>query len=897
MKNVLLLLKRDFKRLIKAPAALVVVIVLVLLPSLYTWFNVAGFWNPYDHTGNMRVCVVNEDSGSSSDLTGSLNMGNEIVEELSQNTQLGWVFTDRDQALEEVRSGKAYAAFIIPSDFSSDTLTLLTGDFQQPTLQYYVNEKVGGVSTKVTDSGANSLDQTINDSFVSVVSKTLATQFDEALQQSNGKLNEAQSGIVAKLGQVQSSLEGVQSSVEDLQTAAGDASAKAQDAKGLLQQAKEDTNTLQTELDDSSQLLTSTQKALGPFTTSFMDTFDKSSALASQAVAHTNDAIGSVSGALSSAEGGVSGAVDQGKALVDLNKSVIEGLTTLSESLPEGADKDALLQSIESLQAQNDSLNTAVEGLESSYPSIKQAASDVSQASDDISQALQGVLGAHDDYRATLVSTTFPALNTTASDLSNTLLDLSTAVGTQTVLIDKGIAELDQLSATLDQTAGTLSDTVALLEGFSGDIESVKTDVAALSTSNALEELLGEEGIDPNKVSDFMFSPAKIDTVSLYSVNSYGSAMAPLFMNLTLWIGVFMLLVILRQEVDREGIPQLTARQSYGGRLLFLAVFAALQAIVCCSGNLVLGVEVASIPLFYLTSVVASLTYLCIQYGLAVLLQHVGKGLCVILIFVQIPGATGLYPIEMTPEFFQGIYPLFPFTYGINALRETIAGFYGMQWLQYMGVLFLFLVLFLLLGLVLRPYFVNLNRMVASQIKKSDLINGEEAELPARRYRSSLLLEALANQKDFRQAILHRFEEYKRRYEKGKRFVLALALLIPVFATVLMTLFAVEKVVILTTWLVWLILVLLFIISVEFIRDRLEHEVALSAYSNTEIHEMYDAGATVKRYGTGVSTKHYGAGTLPKQHDSGASSQKDDAGTSEKQHDATASTKQRGDNE
>ena len=162
--------------------------------------------------------------------------------------------------------------------------------------------------------------------------------------------------------------------------------------------------------------------------------------------------------------------------------------------------------------------------------------------------------------------------------------------------------------------------------------------------------------------------------------------MAPLFMNLTLWIGVFMLLVILRQEVDREGIPNLTARQSYLGRLLFLAVFAGLQAVVCCTGNLILGVEVSSAALFYATSIIASLTYLCIQYNLSVLLQHVGKGLCVVLIFVQIPGATGLYPIEMTPEFFQIIYPLFPFTYGINALRETIAGFYGLQWLQCVGM-------------------------------------------------------------------------------------------------------------------------------------------------------------------------------------------------------------------
>ena len=74
MSNVFALLKRDFKRLFMAPAALVVVFVLIVLPSLYTWFNVAGFWDPYSNTGNMRVCVVNEDQGSYSDMTGSLNI-------------------------------------------------------------------------------------------------------------------------------------------------------------------------------------------------------------------------------------------------------------------------------------------------------------------------------------------------------------------------------------------------------------------------------------------------------------------------------------------------------------------------------------------------------------------------------------------------------------------------------------------------------------------------------------------------------------------------------------------------------------------------------------------------------------------------------------------------------
>ena len=845
MSNVLLLLKRDFKRLFHAPAALVVVAFLVFLPSLYTWFNVAGFWNPYDNTGNMRVCVVNEDDGSYTDLVGSINMGDEIVDELSRNSQLGWVFTDRDEALSEVRSGKAYAAFIIPSDFSANTLTLITGDFKQPTLYYYVNEKSGGVSTKVTDSGANSLDQTINDTFVSVVSETLATRFDTILKQTDGALDTAQSGVVGKLSEVDDSLRDIQESITQLQGVSSDVSAKAQQAKGQLQQAKEAIDDLQAGLETSSSLLVSTQDALNPFGVSLMATLDKSSTLASQAIAKTNDSVGKVSGALSGAEGNVSSALDQGKALVDLNNSIITGLTTFSDSLPDGQQKDTLVQAIDSLKAQNDSLQSALDGLQSSYPALKDASGDVAQATDEASQALQNSLSTQDEYRQTLINDTFPALNTATTNLGNSVSDLSKATASQALLIDKGIAELDQLSDVLNQTSTTLSDTAVLFQGFAQDIDSVKTDVAALSTSNALEQIMGEDGIDPQKVSDFMFSPAKIETVSLYSVNSYGSAMAPLFMNLTLWIGVFMLLVILRQEVDREGVAHPTARQSYVARLLFFATFAALQAIVCCSGNLLLGVEVASVGLFYLTSIFASLTYLCIQYCLSVLLQHIGKGLCVILIFVQIPGATGLYPIEMTPDFFQWIYPLFPFTYGINALRETIAGFYGTQWLHYIGILALFLLVFLVIGLTLRPYFVNLNRMVASQIKKSDLINGEEAELPARRYRSALLLEALAHQSEFRKMILERFEEYKRRYDKGKRFVLLGALIIPVISTAVMSFAGVEKVVILTTWLVWVVLVILCAIVAEFIRDRLEHEVSLSSYSNDELHKMYDFGRSL----------------------------------------------------
>lgn len=72
-----------------------------------------------------------------------------------------------------------------------------------------------------------------------------------------------------------------------------------------------------------------------------------------------------------------------------------------------------------------------------------------------------------------------------------------------------------------------------------------------------------------------------------------------------------------------------------------------------------------------------SFVYVNIIYALAITFKHIGKAVAVLLIILQIPGSSGTYPIEMMPEFFQKLYPLFPFSYGIDAMREAIAGFYG----------------------------------------------------------------------------------------------------------------------------------------------------------------------------------------------------------------------------
>ena len=125
-----------------------------------------------------------------------------------------------------------------------------------------------------------------------------------------------------------------------------------------------------------------------------------------------------------------------------------------------------------------------------------------------------------------------------------------------------------------------------------------------------------------NKIADFMQSPTQLETEQLYPLNAYGSAMSPLFINLTLWIGVFMLMVIVHIEVDDEEIRNLTIAQRFLGRGILFAIMVSLQAIVCVTGCLFLGVQAENVAALYMTAVACSLTYLAIQYTLSTTLQH-----------------------------------------------------------------------------------------------------------------------------------------------------------------------------------------------------------------------------------------------------------------------------------
>lgn len=870
MKNVLRVLKRDFLRILKAPASIVVVLALIVLPSLYTWFNVVGFWNPYGNTGNLRVCVVNEDAGSSSDLTGAINLGDMVVEQLHDNDQLGWDFVDYDTAMEAVKSGHAYAAFVLPRDFSADLLTLLSGDFQQPQLEYYVNEKMNPVSPKITDTGANTLDTTINSTFVATVAKTVTDALGEEVGVAQGKIDDAHTNALAGVDKAQQSISGARDSVQGLRDAADQSQTKVADAASLLSDADEVLGDLSGQMLIVQSLMGTTQTDVSKLTSGLMGAMDSGSIFLSQSAAKVNTAIGGAAAFVTEAQGRVDGAIAQGNAMVSASQAVVAQMEALVAQMDDNdPNKASLEKAIERLKQSNTNASRSLSELSDMSADMGRVAESVSSASDSVNTAVQTTISNADSYRGTLSSDTFPAINAGVGNLNVAVGNLAAAASAQRVLVDQAVSLTGQLSETLTTARSALDQTDGVLADLQTSIDTVKTDLVALKTSTAITDFFGDgTTIDAEKVASFMQSPTEVKTEYLFPLNAYGSGMAPLFINMSLWIGVFMLMVIMRIEVDDEGIENLTAAQRYIARYLFFGGMVSLQAIVCCVGCLAIGVQCESVALFLLTAVLASLTYLAIQLTLSTTLQHIGKGICVILIFVQIPGATGLYPIEMTSPFFQFIYPFFPFTYGINALRETIAGFYGLEWVSLIAHLGIFFAIFLAIGLALRPYFSNLIRMFAREIERSDIINGEEVHLPERRFRVAQLVRVLSDREDFRHHIADHAARFICWYPRLKRGALIIGIAVPAVIAVVFAVTAMEKVVVLTLWLVWLVLVLTFLVVIEFIRDNIERQASLNAMTDDEVRTLF-AARKVFMQSTMVGASAGGAST---RSASGASS-------------------------
>lgn len=854
VKKAFQIFKRDILRLLKNPVALVITIGVCVIPSLYAWYNIVANWDPYGNTANIKVAVANNDQGTSNEYVGELNAGDETVSKLKENDQLGWVFTDADTAVEGVKSGEYYAAIIIPDDFSTNLTSMLTGTFTQPQLEYYCNEKKNAIAPKVTDTGAQTVEEQINETFVATVSETLVEKIQNAAGDLDAQGAETQGGILENVQRSNQALQDVRDALAGMQKTIATSKEAGAKADETLSALSGQIPSLVNALDKGDALLASARTSSRNFASSLNTTLSHGLTQMGKASSNANVAVGKLSGAISAAGGKVDGALaDVQMVINDVNRIIID----IREIT--GIDSGLVLSALEEQLAE---LQTLKDALQDQSTDIQNSAGAIAGAVSSLDSATQQGISAMEGVQQDMASTVLPQLSQGMDSFSEVSGDLTGVVASLEPTIAQARGVLAQLTTTLDQASSTMSQADSSLEKLQGTLSTAANDVAALRASESLDKLDEILGASSADLADFMSSPVTLTTKAAYPVSNYGSGVAPFYTNLALWVGGCVLIAIIKLEVDGEGIGAFTATEGYFGRWLLLVVLGFVQAFIVCCGDLVLGMQCLRPELFVLAGIFTSFVYVNIIYALASAFKHIGKALVVILVIVQIPGSSGMYPIEMMPDFFQRLHPLLPFTYGISAMRETIGGMYGMDYAINLGVLAVFLAVALFIGVKLRTLMLNLNLLFDKELERTGVMICEKDDRPRERFSLRWALRAMLDTAGYREDLILRAARFEERYPKLIKAGFMLVFGLPVVLFILTATLDLEiegKIIMLVLWIVSVIVADTYMIVVEYIRESMQFQLRIAELPDDALVNEIRSHTTVLPGSLAVKVAHDGA--------------------------------------
>lgn len=671
MRNIWRIFRDDIRRLAANTMSIVITIGLVVLPSLFSWYNILACWDVFGNTGNLKVAVANADAGYESDLIAlPVNVGEQVMSALRANDQIDWVFTDEEDAVDGARAGRYYAAVVIPESFSRDMLTFYASDAEPAHIAYYSNEKKNAIAPKVTDQGADAISYEINETFAEVLSKTaLAIAESIARTADSGDASSALATIADRMGSAADRLDETASTLETYVTL----SYSLQDLAG-----------------QSAALAASAHERL------------------SNAMDAGGDAVADVSGVADDLLEGVDG-------LMGSLDHAERGFSDLATKL-EGMDLDVAKGS--------DSANAS----DASASNAKSTVSldELGQLRDEAVSRAHAAAREVADVRERIelnVRTPLASVSSDASDLANRIADLSASLGS-------AADRLDKISATaqsaLGSVRGSIESSVSGMRASAQQIRDLSASIVEALAEGDSSQLRAVFGADVQTLSRAIAAPVALDRVAIYPVENFGSAMTPLYAALALFIGSLLIMVAMKPTVPEAEFSRLDdpkPRELFLGRFGVIGAVSLLQATVMGLGCLLFLQVQAVHPLLFMTCFwVAGLVFSFIVYALVAAFANLGKALSVLLLIVQVTGCGGSYPLVIMPSFVQAVSPYLPATHVVNAMRAAMMGVYGNDFLVSIGLIAAFVVPAAIIGLALRRPLARFMRWFVEHAEASKLI-------------------------------------------------------------------------------------------------------------------------------------------------------------------------------
>lgn len=634
----------------------VVIIAVLLVPFMYSFFYLKAYWNPYGkgNIDNLPVAVVNKDSG---------DKGKELIDNIKESKKLKLSVVSNDEATDGLNDGKYYAIISIPKDFTSSMNSASSTNKRHATITYSPNQKSNYLSSQIINTVVltveKNLDNTVNSKIVENLSdklKAVPTQLN-TISTGFGKLSEGTSQIENGASELKSGSEqlknGINEAYNGSKTITDGVNASIENLKNDKSEAI-DTQTL----NNIKNQVTSSVNA------TFTDTY--------------KNAIGVQ-------------AVETVKAQYENNINLLKQGILANISAFGITDVDAYCNS--------SSVNPGLANYCSSYLGLVSLNNQLNDSSSVIYQSI---------YNTAITSAQKSAVQT-ASNVSETVAK-QVATSAKETATNKSIASLTPLQEGLNSLTSGLAKlntgsndlyngTVKLNEGTTTLNNSVKASKVELDNkiNSTKSEMKKVDGL-----SKYSKMPIKAETKEVNKVSSYGTAFSPLFISIALWVGSLMLFMVLYFDKEKRfGLLGIDSKKRVKRTLAYHGLASASGLILGILLQLLLDFSITNVLLYYVSIILIANCFLAIVEFLIETFGDIGKFIALIILVLQLAAAGGTFPIETVTKGFRWLHPLLPMTYTINLLKESLISVENNLLTQNMLYVFIIFIVFFGLNIIL----------------------------------------------------------------------------------------------------------------------------------------------------------------------------------------------------
>ncbi len=725
MKNIIKIIASDIKRISTNVVAMVVIMGLTVIPCLYAWFNILSNWDPYgeDATSNLQVAVASSDQGIMIG-TYEINVGDIIIKNLKENKTIGWRFTDTsEEAVDGVYSGDYYAAIVIDEQFSSDMISFLGGEIENPKITYYENEKKNAIAPKITGKVKTTIQREVDEAFISTIAETIL-KAGEYFANLDEQGNITGKGI-SKLEQLDTDLKGVivvldsyialMDSTEQISSASKEVANTAKSvtklAGQMAQEAKTNAPTTKQKIQDAK------------------NTTDEKVFALNNKIDRIAEVLNDVNSIVAAMPVPTLGKGQEIKQKLDIISAIwgeetdpyslnylVNNFTTGNE------DFDSRVKAtLADLKFRNDTLRNDVQSL---VDAENQGHDDTlelkNKITNDVTDSQNALANARAQYANILSPTTQYAMNNASSSIA----EVEKLLNYDAKSIDAVVSDLKNYSGIMSKSKSSLVKSRDEAVKMEQRLANIISDIKGLSNNEAYEKFKELLRSDPQLLAEFVSSPVEIDDEYVYPVENNGSMTAPFYIILSIWVGALIMSTIIKTTVkDTSNLTNVKNWQCFIGRFFVTMVIGQIQTLITVLGAfLFVGIQCENRLLFWAACAWTSFVYSLLLYSFAYSFGNIGEALSVILMVIQVAGAGGTFPIEVLPKVFQLLYKFMPFNYSMNAVRECIAGFYKDTYRDCMVTLLVYVAVAIFIGVVLYHPFEFVNRKIEISKEKSGIL-------------------------------------------------------------------------------------------------------------------------------------------------------------------------------